>query len=506
MKVLNGKISGGYEFKQFKGQSCPELAVLNLPEHLFVPLSKVESGVIPLVRRGDSVKAGQIIWQDDESISSPVHSSVAGKVESVKKIDSPAGQISVIKITSTASDKIERVPGFTSEWKKLTKKELEKVIYLSGTGTLGSGGIPTEFRTSVIGPQNVEHIIVHATDAEIYNADISLFLENDGAKKFTEGLSILSRIMNKAAVHVAMSTNTKTWFQVINNAVSDNLSITYHKTKPKYPQSQDSILLKSVLGIDLPAGYKGANKGVVILGIQDVCQVYEAVVEGKPLIERVVSLSGPIFTENIHISLKIGTLLSDIVKGRLSLEENEDIRFIKNSVLSGDTISLESPIEKDTEVLIALEERRGQDLMFFAKPGFKKDSFSNTFLAKILPFKKDINTNLNGEQRACLSCGFCQNVCPVGILPNILFPYVERDRLDETAVQYGIFKCIDCNLCTYVCTAKIPIAAYLKEGKKKLIEDAYVKEDDFITSYNLIGVKAGRPGNLGEEHTNEAAE
>ncbi|RLD29184.1 MAG: hypothetical protein DRI73_11090, partial [Bacteroidetes bacterium] len=149
----------------------------------------------------------------------------------------------------------------------------------------------------------------------------------------------------------------------------------------------------------------------------------------------------------------------------------------------------DSFIGKNCEVLIALEEKRGQDLMFFAKPGFKKDSYSNTFLAKIIPFKKDINTNLNGEHRACLSCGFCQNVCPAGILPNVLFPYVERDRLDETAVQYGIFKCIDCNLCTYVCTAKIPIAAYLKEGKKKLLEDAYVKEDDFISSYNLIGVR-----------------
>ena len=498
MKVLNGKISGGYEFKQFKGQPSTELVVLKLPEHLFVPLGRVDLGVKPLVRTGDSVKAGQIIWQDNMSISSPVHSPVDGVIESVQKMDSSEGQINVVKITSTAADTYEKVPGFTSEWKNLTNNELEKVIYLSGTSSLGSGGIPTEFGTSVIKPADVKHIIVHATDAEIYNPDISLFLKDDGVKKFTEGLSILSKIMDKAYVHVAMSTNTSTWFQVIDNAVSDDLSILFHKTKPKYPQNHDSVLVKTVLDMDLPAGYKGVNKGVVILGIQDVCQVYEAVVEGKPLIERVVALGGPVFNDNLHLSLKIGTLVSDLSAGRLLLDDKDDIRFINNSVLSGEIIGFDSPIDKNSEVLIALEERRGQDLMFFTKPGFNKDSFSNTFLAKVFPFKKYTSTNLNGEQRACLSCGFCQDVCPAEILPNILFPYVERDRLDETAVQYGIFKCIDCNLCTYVCTAKIPIAAYLKEGKKKLIEDAYVKEDDFITSYNLIGMK--------EEQTNEAAE
>lgn len=498
MKVLNGKITGGYEFKQFKGLPFTELVVSKLPEYLFVPLARVDLGVKPLVHTGDNVKAGQIIWQDDTSISSPVHSPADGVVESVQKMDSSEGQISVVKIASSVSDTYENVPGSTSGWKELANKELEKVIYLSGTGSLGSGGIPTEFGSSVIKSCDVKHIIVHAADAEIYNPDISLFLKDEGVKKFTEGLSILSKVMDKASIHIAMSKNTTTWFQVIDNAVSDNLSVLFHKINPKYPQNHDSVLLKTVLDMDLPAGYRGINKGVVILGIQDVCQVYEAVVQGKPLIERVVALGGSAFTERPHLNLKIGTLVSEVASGRLLLDNKEDIRFINNSVLSGETIGLDFPIGRNCEVLIALEERRGQDLMFFAMPGFKKDSFSNTFLAKILPFRKNVNTNLNGEQRACLSCGFCQNVCPAGILPNILFPYVERDRLDETAVQYGIFKCIDCNLCTYVCTAKIPVAAYLKEGKKKLIEDAYVKEDDFITSYNLIGVK--------EEQTNEAAE
>jgi Na+-translocating ferredoxin:NAD+ oxidoreductase subunit C len=497
MKVLNGKISGGYSFKKFKGLPSPKLVVPELPGHLSVPLTAFDTGVKPLVRSGDNVRAGQIICQDDESISSPVHSPVNGVVDSVKKMDYLGTQINVVKIESGKSDSWETVPGYSKKWSELKKTELEKVIYLSGTSSLGKGGIPTSYNSSVIEPSEVRHILIKAVDAELYNPDISLFLQDEGAAHFSEGLSILFKIMDQADFRIVIGSNSSNWFQVLDNSLADDLPVTYHRVKPLYPQNNDLVLLKTVLDMDLPSGYTGINKGVVVLSIQDVCHIYDAVVHGKPLIERVIALGGTGFTDRPHLLLKIGTAVSDIVDGKLSSDDEGDIRFINNSVLSGETLDLKSPIGSKSEVLIALKEQRSQELMFFAKPGFKKDSFSNTFLAKFIPIQKNTSTNLNGEQRACLSCGFCQSVCPSEILPNVLFPYVERDRLDETAVQYGIFKCIDCNLCTYVCPSKIPIAAYLKEGKKKLLEDAYVKEDDFISFYNLIGVK---------ELTNEATE
>ncbi|MCD6396297.1 MAG: 4Fe-4S dicluster domain-containing protein [Spirochaetaceae bacterium] len=497
MKIINGKITGGYNFRQFKGQTSSELLVPDLPEQLIVPLGVLSGNVKPLVHNGDNVKAGQIIWQDESSISSPIHSPSDGIVESIVKMDIMGSQHSAVKIATKAFTGWETVPGASSEWKTLTNTELQKVIYLSGTSSLGSGGIPTEFGSSVITPAEVEHIIVHATDAELYNPDLSIFLDNEGAEHFTEGLSILAKVMNKAKIHVAISNNTSTWFPVIDSAINDGLSVAFHKVKARYPQNHDSVLIKTVLGLDLPSGYTGVNKGVLILGIQDVCQIYEAVVMGKPLIERVVALGGPVFSERPHLKLKIGTLVTDAVKGKIK-NSNNRLRFIKNSLLTGQTITADFPLEKDTEVLIALEEKEGQELMFFARPGFRKESISNTYAAKVLPLLKDLTTNLQGEHRACLSCGYCQDVCPIEILPDILFPYAERDRLDETAIQYGIFKCIDCNLCTYVCPSKIPIASYLKEGKKKLMEDGYINEDEFIRTYKLIGTK-GEQNNAAEK-------
>ncbi len=497
MKVQNGKITGGYEFKQFRGQPDSSLVVQETPEYLFVPLCSVSLGVKPLVRTGDKVKSGQIIWQDDDSISSPVHSPVNGIVKAVQKMDYPDDEILCLKIESASSEGWENVPGSGPEWKGLGKDELEKIIYLSGTSSLGAGGIPTRFKTAAVSPEEVKQIIVHYTFAEVYNPDVSLFLGDDGVKKFTEGLAILAKVMENADIHIAIGKNSSTWFQVIENALPDGLPVNFHKVKPRYPQNHDSVLLKTILDMDLPSSYRGINRGVVILGIQDVCQVCDAVVSGKPLIDRVVALGGPGFKENPHIQVKIGTSVADVSGQRLAVSDPEELRFIDNSVLSGAVLSSESPIGRNSEVLIAIEEKRGQELMFFARPGFGKDSYTNTFIAKFLPFGRKVSTNLNGEVRACLSCGFCQNVCPSGILPNVLFPYVERERLDETVIQYGIFKCIDCNLCSYVCTSKIPIASHLKKGKEELIKEAYVSEKDFINAYNLIG--------LGEE-TNEESE
>ncbi len=403
MKVQNGKITGGYEFKQFHGQPDSNLVVQGTPEYLFVPLCSVSLGVKPLVRTGDKVKSGQIIWQDNDSISSPVHSPVNGVVKAVQKMNYLDDEILCLKIESASSEGWEHVPGSGPGWKGLGKDKVEEIIYLSGTSVLGSGGIPTRFRTATISSEEVKHIIVHYTHAEVYNPDISLFLENDGVRKFTGGLAILAKVMENADIHIAIGKNSSTWFQVIENALPDDLSVNFHKVKPRYPQNHDSVLLKTILDMDLPSSYRGINRGVVILGIQDVCQVWDAVVSGKPLIDRVVALGGPGFNENPHVQVKIGTSVADVSGQRLTVSEPEDLRFIYNSVLTGAVLSSESPIGRNSEVLVAIEEKRGQELMFFARPGFGKDSYTNTLIAKFLTFVRKLTTNQNAEVRASLS-------------------------------------------------------------------------------------------------------
>ena len=165
------------------------------------------------------------------------------------------------------------------------------------------------------------------------------------------------------------------------------------------------------------------------------------------------------------------------------------MRFVVNSLLSGDTITdLDTPVRADWTGIMGIPDSEPRELLPFASPGFTKDSYTNTFLALALPWvNKRYSTNLRGEERACLSCSYCAEVCPSGILPNLLHKYVAREIIDETLQRFRIFDCIDCNLCTYVCPSKIPVAELMAEGKRRLEAEGITDEARIRAAFPLIG-------------------
>ncbi len=133
---------------------------------------------------------------------------------------------------------------------------------------------------------------------------------------------------------------------------------------------------------------------------------------------------------------------------------------------------MDEPVGADCRHIIALPEAP-VEFMPFAGPGLRKDSYTHTFLASLVPGPRVADTNLHGDERPCLSCTYCERVCPAGILPYVLHRYVQRDIIDENLVRYGAFRCIDCNLCTYVCPSKIPLARLISDGKQKLLDEGF---------------------------------
>ncbi len=485
---------GGYKFRNYKAQAAPKLSTNELPSKVMIPLRQgFGTEVKPLVKKGDTVTTGQIIGRDDSSISSPVHASINGVVEDIKRINYFKRDVNMVVIRRTdSSQDIAVLPGHSADWGKLDNEEIEKLVYLSGASSLDREGIPTRLKSSIIPPDDVKHLIIHGVGSEPYNISIDLLLEGKSLLNFFEGIKILKRIMPKSKVHLAINARKKKILEQLVKLSSNLGWLDIYPLEPTYPQGYDEMLVPTILGQRFPYGYSAANIGVVVLNIQAVLGVYKAVVEGIPSVERVIALCGPSFKENIHLKVRIGTPLKDIVAGRL--DDSQPYRLVLNSLLTGFNLNdLSLPIEKIASHIVAIPENKNREFLAFMRAGLKTDSYTRSFLANWLPgIHKSPDTNKHGEERPCISCTFCEEVCPVRIIPHLLSKYVKRGIIDETLMNYDIFNCIECGLCSFVCPVKIPLLQHMKEGHEKLIMQGCDRTQCILPYFNLKGIEEYR--------------
>ena len=477
MKIQRRSFPGGYYFTGFQGEPEATIASAGIPDTVAIPFNQGFGQAVPaLVKCGDTVKAGQIIGRDDATISTPVHASVNGTVSAVKRLHYLGGKSWFATITPDGTTDWQPMEGHTENWSALPHDTLEELLYLSGVTALGTSGIPTRFNSSIIGPKDVKDVIVHHTDAEIFNTPIELLLQNGRLRQLVEGLKILTTVLPHAKLHLAINYKLVEWVYDIEAQLQDD-RVSYYSLKPKYPQEQDEVLIRTLLKKRVPYNRIPADIGALTLTFQDVLHVYEAVVLGKPVIERLVTLAGPGFTNRPHIWTRIGTAVDDIIKSRQ--KDDKAYRIVLNSVMRGITLpELTAPVTREYRKIVSVVEKTDGDMLGFVMPGFQHDSITNTFVAKFAPFlKKRLTTNTNGEQRGCISCGFCSDCCPMNLYPNLLHRYAEREKYEEAPVRYGIFDCVDCNLCTYLCTSKIPVAEFMKSGKQKLAEEGFLHRE-----------------------------
>ena len=476
MMPIDKKFPRGYEFSNFAGQPQEQVIQIEIPARVTIPLRQgFGNEVAAVVEPGQKVAAGQIIGRDDEAVSSPVHSSVNGKVVEIEKIDYLDREIGVVVVESSGGADWQRLEGHSANWEDRSAEEIGKLIYLSGAGSLGKAGIPTGFNSSVIAPEEVENVIIRGVGSEVHNLRLDVLLQGERRGHFVEGLRVLKKVMGRARFHLALNRGKKDSVDEVAQLLPADESISLFTVAPRYPVEYDEVLTPLLLGGEFPYGYAAAGIGVVVLDIQAVLHVYDAVVEGKPLIERTVALCGPGFGETPHVKLRVGSSVEHVVQGKIDVDK--DLRLVRNSSLTGESISAWSlPVDRTFSTLVALLEDSEREFAFFMRSGLRKDSYSRTCLSSLFGkrskrLQKDCGTNLRGEHRPCIFCTFCEEVCPVGIIPHLLFHYVEKDVIDETLLRYKIFNCVECNLCSYVCPSKIPIAEYIKDGKARLIAE-----------------------------------
>jgi electron transport complex protein RnfC len=399
----------------------PQVVKIFLSQHTGKP-------AIPVVKIGDKVYVGSKIASSDGFISANIHSSVSGKVLGIKEEIHPMIQkyLPAIIIENDGENKIDPKISPKPNWQELQKDELLSIILDKGIVGLGGAVFPTHVKLNP--PRPVDTLIINGCECEPYiNVDNRIMIEY--TKELFEGIEIFKKILSVKNVIIAVEDNKQEAINILNQFKKDNIEIVSLKTK--YPQGAEKILIKKALGREVP--YKGLpfDVGAVVQNVSTVYAVYNAVVLGIPLIERVVSVSGDeeFVKDYGNFLIKIGTPLELIVKQCL----NENIQVLK---LSGFMM------------------------------GVEVKSF-NTYTIKAINSILAVKKRLGYEKfNSCIKCGRCVDVCPMELEPlEFVFSY-QTNNFSELE-KLGIKKCIECGCCEYICSSKIPIVEMIKSLKQR---------------------------------------
>jgi len=410
--------------KAIEKAKLPANVIILLHQHVGAPCK-------PLVKEGDEVKAGQKIGDSDSFVSAPVHSSISGVVKEISTQQSPTGrEVQGIIIESDGRDESARMEAIDPE--TATKREILARIREAGIVGLG-GGYPTHAKLSPRKGKEIDTLILNGAECESYaTADHRMMLEQ--SEKIIKGMNIIMNVLDVDKGFIGIEDNKKDAIKRMRETVEreGDRRIEVISLKTKYPQGEQGILVKAILNREKPSGGHLYDTGAIVQNVSTAKAIYDAIYEGIPLIERVVTVTGDI-REPKNLLTRIGTSFYDLI------EECGGFRGEVGKILKGGSMGGiaqwrdDVPTIKGTSCILVLDREKSRI----------------------------------SEERTCVRCGECVYVCPTGLMPTIL-EKLARERRFEECMDYHILDCMECGSCTYVCPSKIPLVQLIRYGKEEI--------------------------------------
>ena len=404
----------------------PEFVVVPLSQHIGAPCK-------PVVSVGQEIKKGEIVGEATGFVSAPVHSSVSGKVTAIADFPNSMGRmVSSIVIENDGREEwalLKDNPDFMN----LSADEMKAKIKDAGIVGMGGATFPTVVKLSPPKEKPIDTVIINGAECEPYlTGDYRLMIEHP--KDVLDGLRILMKVLGVAKGFVGIEDNKPAAVRSMQEAAAGMEGVAILSLHTRYPQGAEKMLIKAVTGREVPPRALPMDVRVVVQNTGTTRAVFEAVRYGKPLIDRVVTVSGEGIREPKNLLVKIGTLVSQLVEECGGLTE-EGVKVLSGGPMMGFALaSLNLPVTKGTSGIIALTEREIAHA----------ESFS-----------------------PCIRCGRCIEACPMGLMPLMLSVYSEKGFY-EGAKEYGLFDCFECGCCTYVCPSKRPIVQQVRLAKSQV--------------------------------------
>ena len=385
---------------------------------LIYPLSQhIGAPAVPVVKKGDQVLKGQMIAEAGGFVSAPVYSSVSGKVKALEKHFNPTGtKVDCIVIQNDGEyQEAEYAP--VKPLNEMTREEIISKIGDAGIVGMGGAGFPTRVKLSPKDADKIEYIIANCAECEPYiTADYRRMLEY--TEDLVSGMRVILSLFPNARGIFAVEDNKKDCIQKLQDAVSEEPKMDVKALMTKYPQGAERQLIYAVTGRAINASMLPADAGCIVDNVETLIGIHNAVINGKPLMERVVTVSGDAVAEPGNFLVPLGISHKELIEAAGGFTE-EPKKLISGGPMMGFAmVTLDAPVTK-----LLLTSCLKEDIV-----------------------KKSPET-------ACINCARCVDICPSRIIPSRLADFA-KGKMKLLFVAWNGLECVECGSCSYVCPAK----------------------------------------------------
>jgi electron transport complex protein RnfC len=429
---------GGIHPPEYKLTASAAIKQLAVPQVATIPVAQhIGAPAMIAVKKGDYVKTGQLIASINGFVSSNIHSSVSGTVSKIDTITDTTGYRQTAVFIDVAGDEWIGTIDRSTDIARDIKNKPEEIIQIcreSGIVGLGGATFPSHVKLTVPTGKKCDMLIINGVECEPYlTSDHRLMLEK--GEEILIGISILMKALSVEKAMIGIENNKSDAIAYLSGLSEGYRGITVHPLSVKYPQGAEKQLIKALINREVPSGRLPIDVGTVVHNVGTAFAVYEAVQKGKPLFERVVTVTGKALSNPGNYLVRVGTPIKQLIESAGGMPEDTGKIVNGGPMMGKSVINTNVPVVKGTSGII-----------LFPASESKRP-----------------------ELKPCIRCAKCISACALNLEPYLLANLSARGLFEKAELE-KITDCMECGSCSYSCPANRPLLDYIRLGKSTVIK------------------------------------